>query len=228
MPAGFIWVSASIPKNARRRDVWEFDMGVVGPSALGESAQDLFHNLIGSPPAGGWDHQLNNGLGLEIITESKWRLWDLATENGFGFDFIPHLGGRFGNVAIYANTGAELRFGWHVPKDFGSCAIRPGCDMSNPTTSRGVNGLFKEIPFGVHVFMGVDGRAVLRDIFLDGNTFQDSHSVDKEILVADLMAGLALSYHRFRLSYAYVYRTREFEGQKDPQIFGTFTFSFAY
>ena len=76
--------------------------------------------------------------------------------------------------------------------------------------------------------MGVDGRAVLRDIFLDGNTFQDSHSIDKELLVADVVAGLALSYHRLRLSYAYVYRTREFEHQKDPQIFGTFTFSFAY
>jgi hypothetical protein len=30
------------------------------------------------------------------------------------------------------------------------------------------------------------------------------------------------------LSYAYVFRTKEFESQKDPQIFGAFTFSFVY
>lgn len=227
--AGWLYMGIGFhSKNDRRRDVWELNLGVVGPSALAEQAQDSFHHIIGSPPAEGWDHQLNNELGVEIITESKWRLWDLATANGFGFDFIPHLGGRFGNVSIYANIGTEFRFGWHVPKDFGSCPIRPGCDVSNPITDSGVSDLFKDTPFGVHMFMGVDGRAVLRDIFLDGNTFQDSHSMDKEMLVADLMAGLALSYRRFRLSYAYVYRTREFEHQKDPQIFGTFTFSFAY
>ncbi len=227
--AGWLYLGTGFhSQNDYRRDIWELNLGVVGPSALGEPAQAFFHDIIDSTPAKGWDHQLNNELGVEIIIESKWRLWKWATENGFGFDFIPHLGGQFGNVAIYANTGAELRFGWHVPNDFGSCLIRPGCDVSRPITDIGVSDRFKKTSFGVHVFMGVDGRAVLRDIFLDGNTFQNSHSVDKELLVADVVAGLALNYRRLRLSYAYVFRTKEFESQKDPQIFGAFTFSFVY
>src|SRR3546814_11015068 len=31
------------------------------------------------------------------------------------------------------------------------------------------------------LFAGVEGRAVLRNIFLDGNTFADSHSVDEAL-----------------------------------------------
>lgn len=227
--AGWLYLGTGFhSQNDYRRDIWELNLGMVGPSALGESAQVFFHDIIDSKTAKGWDHQLNNELGVEIIIESKWRLSNLATENGFGFDFIHHLGSRFGNVTIYANTGAELRLGWHVPNDFGSCPIRPGCDVSSYIMGSGVSDRFKKIPFSVYMFMGVDGRAVLRDIFLDGNTFQDSHSVDKELLVADVVAGFALNYRRLRLSYAYIYRTKEFKSQIEPQIFGSFTFSFAY
>jgi hypothetical protein len=62
---------------------------------------------------------------------------------------------------------------------------------------------------------------VLHNIFLDGNTFKDSPSVDKENFVADLMAGLAISYGRYRFSYSYVYRTKEYKTQIDPQVFGS-------
>ena len=70
--------------------------------------------------------------------------------------------------------------------------------------------------------------AVLHNIFLDGNTFKDSHSVDKESFVADLMAGFAISYGRYKFSYSYVYRTKEYKNQSDPQIFESIQFSFSY
>jgi hypothetical protein len=44
---------------------------------------------------------------------------------------------------------------------------------------------------GLYIIGAVDNRIVLRDIFLDGNTFADSHSVKKELHVADLTAGIA-------------------------------------
>ena len=68
------------------------------------------------------------------------------------------------------------------------------------------------------------GRAVARNIFLDGNTFADSDSVDKIPFVADLNAGLAITYGRVRTSYAIVYRTKEFHEQdSDGDVFGTIT-----
>jgi len=38
----------------------------------------------------------------------------------------------------------------------------------------------------MYLFAFVDGRAVGRDIFLDGNTFTDSHSVTRKTFVGDL------------------------------------------
>ena len=141
---------------------------------------------------------------------------------------IPHLGGRLGNLAIYANAGAEIRFGWAVPEDFGTCPIRPGCAASTSID----NGLgFSDggqSRFGIYFFIAGEGRAVLRDIFLDENTFQDSHSVDKETLVGDLMAGIAMRYRRFRLTYAYIQRTKEFGERDDKHAFGAVSFSNIY
>jgi hypothetical protein len=69
--------------------------------------------------------------------------------------------------------------------------------------------------------LGVDGRAVWRIIFLDGNTWRDSQSVDKNLFVADFLAGVSPIYKRFKLSYAYVYRIKEFKEQNDGQLFGS-------
>jgi len=74
---------------------------------------------------------------------------------------------------------------------------------------------------GAYLFLRADGRAVARNIFLDGNTYTDSHSVSKNLFVADLSAGVAINYKNTKLAYALVYRTEEFKEQDDAQVFGT-------
>ena len=166
---------------------WEIDVGMIGPLSFAEQTQKSVHRIVGSQLAQGWSHQLHNELGLEVIGESQWRAFHGENVRGFNYDLITHLGGRLGNVQIYANTGAEARIGWNLPGDFGTCPIRPGCETNGGDIKWNTDGLL-----GVHVFMAVDGRLVIRDIFLDGNTFGNSHSVDKEFFVADVMAGFAL------------------------------------
>jgi hypothetical protein len=225
--AGYLYFGVGLrSRKGGRRDVWDINVGVVGPLSLAQEAQDFVHDLIRSPRAQGWQHQLNNEPAFDAICETKWRFGDSQSFNGFGFDFIPHMGFRLGNVAIYANTGFELRAGWYVPNNFGSCTIRPGCDIGTSFNRHGDSSDGSR--FGVHVFTGMDGRLVLRDIFLDGNTFHDSHNVEKETLVADMMAGIAFNYRRFRISYAYVIRTPDFKARKDPLVFGAFNLSFAF
>jgi len=81
---------------------------------------------------------------------------------------------------------------------------------------------------GFHGFAAVDGRAIARNLLLDGNTFRDSHSVDKEPFVADVMGGAALIIHRFKITYTYVYRTREFKTQKGEQHFGSISIAYTF
>ena len=81
--------------------------------------------------------------------------------------------------------------------------------------------------FGIHAFLGVDGRVVLRDVFLDGNTWKDSHSVDKRYFVADIEAGIGISAKQFKLTYGVIYRTKEFKSQSaNGHLFGTLLITF--
>lgn len=214
-------------KSSSRMDTLEFDLGIVGPHSYAEECQKVVHEWSDSPHPNGWDNQLEDELALEAIYERKWKLLQSGVGSGFGYDLISRLGGGLGNVYTYANTGAGVRFGWNLPNDFGTFLIGPGCDSNAPFDERDPR-FFSHERFGIHVFAAVDVRAVLRDVFLDGNTFRDSHSVDKKPFVADFMAGVALIVNRFKISYTYVYRTKEFKTQKDEQVFGAIALSVSY
>ncbi len=227
--AGILYVAVGFhSRQGRRKDSWEFSVGIVGPHSYAEQAQNTVHRWIGSTPVKGWDNQLKDELALEVVCESQWRLIESNSSRKFGYDLIPHLGVRLGNVQIYTNGGAEFRVGWNLANDFGTCPIRAGCEINSACRFDADNPSLGWRKKGIHLFFAVDSRLMLRDIFLDGNTFKDSHSVDKENFVADLMAGIGFIFGRFKASYAYVYRTKQFKQQEKEQVFGTLTLSYSY
>ena len=167
-------------------------------------------------------------LGLVLAYEHKRRLLDVQSANSdFGYDFISHDGVALGNVSTYLNVGGEFRVGWLIPNDFGTSALRPGGDNSAPDANwdprYNVDG-----NWGLHFFASLDARAVARDIFLDGNSFHDSHSVRKEPLVADLALGASTVFRGVKFSYAQVLRTREFKQQDDSHSYGSLSISYSY
>jgi len=213
-------------KNNRRLDTIEIQAGIIGPLSFAEETQTQVHRLRGIPVPRGWEHQLHNEPGLLIIYERKHRIFQREW-NGWGLDAITHLGAGLGNVATYANTGIEVRAGWNLPADFGAALIRPAGDTNAPVRALD-SRLSGNGRFSVHLFGAISGRAVLRDVFLDGNTFTSSHSVNKEPVVADVSAGICMEYGRYKLSYAQVVRSREFERQREHHSFGSITLTVAY
>ncbi len=201
-----------------RLDVFEITGGLVGPDALGRQAQNGFHDIIGARHAEGWSHQIHNEPGLNLVYERKYRFSTDRARDDWGADLISHTGLSLGNVFTYANAGAEVRAGYCLPADFGSNLILPSGDS---------NALVRA-PFNIFLFGAVDGRAVARDITLDGNTFETSASVDKRPLVADLYTGLGFGTRRWQLTYAQVYRTKEFDGQANRSVFGSISVTFFY
>lgn len=227
--AGWLYLSMALhSKNEHELDTFEVQVGVVGPAALGEETQNFVHDLRGIPDARGWDNQLDNEPGILLIAEHKERLLEQALYSRFGYDVIGHYGGGLGNVHTYASTGVEVRLGWNLPSDFGTARIRPGGDTNAPTTSRDPRLTSSASRFSVHLFAGVIGNLVLRNIFLDGNTFSDSHSVDKRYLVGDFATGASVIYGRVKLSYAQVFRSKEFDGQDDRHEFGSVSLSYTF
>lgn len=226
--AGWLYVSAAFHnKDQYDLDTFEIQLGVVGPAALGQETQNFVHDLRDIPNARGWDNQLDNEPGIILIAEHKDRLLQQDLWKRFGYDIISFYGGGAGNVHTYAGAGVEARVGWNVPVDFGSTRIRPGGDTNAPVDSS--DPRFSEAsPISLHAFAGITGNLVLRNIFLDGNTFSDSHSVDKRLLVGDLAVGVSLVYRRLKLSYTQVFRTREFDQQDDNHEFGSISLSYTY
>lgn len=199
----------------------EINLGVVGPGALGEQIQTGWHDLINIKEPQGWDNQLNNEPGFILFYERKWPLRPPQKKLNKIVDLTPSAGFALGNVFTYFATGLTLRLGYNVPNDYGPPRIRPGLAGSGFFTPQN--------DFTWYIFAGVEGRAVGRNIFLDGNTFQDSHSVDKKILVGDLQVGIVLTlYRNFRMGFTNVFRTKEFNGQPEPDEFGSLNFSYRW
>lgn len=227
--AGYLYLGfAYHTRNEDRLDTVEINLGMVGPSAQGELAQDSIHNIRDIEKFNGWDNQLSDEPTLQLIYEQKRRFFKHKLPLGLEQDFITHAGGGLGNVGIYANIGGEYRFGWELPEDFGTSAVRPGGDNSAP--GKGDIRLRKssKLIYGLHGFVSLDARAVAHDIFLDGNTWKDSHSVDKEYFVTDISVGASVLIGDWKLSYAQVYRTREFKEQPKSHEYGSLSISYTW
>lgn len=227
--AGWLYLGAGFHnKNLKRLDTFEIQLGVIGPAALGREAQNTVHDWRGIGLANGWKNQLNNEFGFILMLERKYRAWQSkGYATGLGADLITNLGAAAGNVQTYANVGAEFRFGWNIPTDFGTSLMRPGGDTNAPSDSS--DPRFRNSQrFGLYFFIGAAGRLVGRDIFLDGNTFSDSHSVDKKYFVGDAVFGGSVILSDFKLSYARVFRSKEFDQQDIDSGFGSFSLAFTF
>lgn len=193
--------------NVPTLDSYELDLGVVGTSSLANVIQRQWHEWIHSPRPNGWEHQLKNEPTLEMKYARYWRLTPNKKVGRF-FDFIPHLGADLGNVRIDANAGAFLRFGINLPQDFGISLVEgPAPSIAPIKTEKGQW-------FSCYVFAGGEGRVVARDLFLDGNSFADSMSVDKKNVVGDfIFGGGVLLFQHLEASFTGVIRSSRFENQ---------------
>lgn len=218
--AGWLYANVGVvAETGRRLDQMALGIGVIGPASLAEQTQKFIHDTRGFNKPRGWDEQLKNEPTLQLTWQSSWRaLVSGPLFMGLGFDATPHAGLAIGNVYDYVNGGVTLRFGQNLPDDFGPPRVEPslpGSGFFKPTDSR----------FGWYLFAGVDGRAVARNMFLDGNTFRDSPDVDSKPFVGDLQLGFAVVIDDVRLAYTHVFRTKEFDGQNRADKFGAISVS---
>ncbi|HTB79471.1 MAG TPA: lipid A deacylase LpxR family protein [Opitutaceae bacterium] len=219
---------AFISKTPAIADTISIQLGIVGPHSYAEETQRIVHEWIDSTHPRGWDHQLHDEPGVNLIYERRWRLYARTLANVLGLDLVPHAGASLGNVQTYANAGGTLRLGLNLPSDFGVQLARPGSIGGTPADDLDPR-VALDRNFSLFVFTAADGRAVGRDIFLDGNTFRSSPSVDKEPFVADLSAGVGLIAGRWQFTFTEVARTREFKTERESHDdFGSVTVSRAF
>ncbi len=227
--AGYLYLGFGYHTRSNKQlDTIEFDIGIVGPAAQGEEAQDFIHDLRDFDKFQGWDNQLRNEPAFTFVYEHKRKMLPkrLIALDSLEHDFIGHAGVSLGNVATYLNFGGEYRVGWALPDDFGTAAVRPGGDNSAPGggAHNKNNGALLH---GFHVFVSMDARLIAQDIFLDGNSFRNSHGVSKEKEVADFSSGFSFLTGKWKVSFAWVVRTREFKQQPHHHKYGSLSLSYS-
>ena len=212
-------------KTARDLHRIELTLGVVGPEAMGEEAQNGVHKIRSIATADGWDNQLDTEIGLIFGYDylRRWS-WQFSDRQLWGLDAISIVGGRLGNVLTEAKAGAVLRLGWNVPRDFHGSRI----DSSGYTLPpKDADILERDSKISVYCFASLEGHAVGHSIFLDGNTFSESHDVKRIPWIAESELGIGIRWGGFRITYAQVFRTREFEEQGEGQQYGSVSLSWA-
>ncbi|MFO7883993.1 MAG: lipid A deacylase LpxR family protein [Desulfobacteraceae bacterium] len=224
--AGFLYGGLALHSKTRfKLDTLEIVAGVVGPASKAEAVQNTVHDLRGIPTAKGWDNQLENEPAVRLSWQRKWRLHSMELFDVLSYDLISRAGVTLGNVRTSTSAGGEIRFGYHIPQDFGSDVIRAGAGVSAPVIEGSKSG---KTSLGAHVFVSSEVEVVLHDIFLDGNTWQDSPSVDKKPLVADLSLGASFSINMFKLTYRHLFRTEQFAGQEKGHTIGSLTLAVSF
>ncbi|MFC2161945.1 lipid A deacylase LpxR family protein, partial [Acidobacteriota bacterium] len=213
--------------NEYRMSSFSLSLGVVGPMSLAEQAQKFIHDDEHEPSDQGWARQLKNEPAVQIMYESRNKLTFFGRNKGLGFDLITHIGGGLGNVYTYANAGFQVRLGWNLPRDFGQPLLRPGGSSGVIVFERD-SGRGRQAHDGVYIFVALDGQFVPRNIFLDGNTFTDSHNVKKELLTNNIQIGCGIKVENLYLNVAYAKWSRTFKTQKNYQAYLIMSLAFSY
>ena len=218
--AGYLYGGLSVYRQDltpqwRISDAVSLDLGIVGPGSGAKDVQKNFHSLVDSDDPEGWHNQLNNEPTVTLAMQRSWLYRDSL--GSLAMEYGPNAGFALGNLYDYASAGLGIRVGRQLDNQYTTPGTAP-YSSSNVMFSR-------DRSFNWYVFGNAQGRFVARNLLLDGNTFEDSHSVDKKQWVGDLELGGAVSWDRYNLSLTTLKRTREFEQQDDDDYFGVVTLS---
>ncbi len=158
---------------------FEIVAGVAGPPSLAEQTQKTIHQLIDSGDPKGWDNQISTEPVINFNYMRKQKIWRRGNPAGFLFDTAINGNVGLGNLFTQASASLEMRFGYNMPGGFVYIPDPIGLSMhyraslTPPDSSSSFYGS-----------LVLRGTGFAHNIFLDGNTFRNSHSVAKEPFVA--------------------------------------------
>jgi len=200
-------------------------VGAVGEISGGEWLQKAAHDLVGNNSPNGWDNQLNNELGVNFKGTHKWMVRSKKFTK-YECALVPFMSLELGNIAIRTTLGTSARFGYNIPKDFGLSSIDIGADPGIASYNNYLKKSRNRLCYSLN--LNLAGSYVIRDIFLDGNTFSKSHSVEKEPFVYYYGVGLSFRYGDIALDIMHTYNSKKYKLENHGHGVDTLTLSWFY
>lgn len=176
-------------------DTFTITAGVAGEASLAERTQRVIHNTLSSQEAQGWEHQIDNEPLLNLQYEHRWRAWDYRSGHTNG-DIILSGSGAAGNLMTMATAAVGLRWGHNVPDDF----FVPPPFFGEETVGALPYDPQRSGAVAVYLAASVDAAAFANLLYLDGNTFSDSHSVAHDRWYA--RGHIGIHVHAGRMAFA--------------------------
>jgi hypothetical protein len=194
-------------------------LGMVGPASGARETQNNIHTLLGEDTSKGWETQVRNRATLMVGYE---RAWPAVLQGSVGsrrVDLSLRTGASVGTPLTYADAGAVLRYGEHLPTDLPVTHISLGPPRDG----------FRGTPqFGWYVWTGIDAHVVAYNSFLQAATYSGGPRVSREDFGNDVQVGAALVWPHARVGFTMVQRSKEFVGQQGADRFGQLALSFAF
>jgi lipid A 3-O-deacylase len=170
------------------------NMGVIGPSALGEPIQEAVHEITNTPKPIGWDEQISDEPAVNLDYYIRQKLTGPCDMFGYNFDILADYGLTVGSVFRHAEAGVLMRLGIIKPGDLGPGRYRLPID-GTAAASKGSSYLFARI----------SGRGVEHNRFLTG--------LDEEPLTAQGQIGIVINLKDFDIKYSQTFFTDQYEDQ---------------
>ncbi len=185
----------------------EFQIGVLGPNALGKELQNTIHDLYNYDRPVGWEYQIKNAFGLQFNTSytkhigfSKTKYSDINLQSNL----------KLGTIFTEISTGFFGRFGFTPLEELSnSIAFNTNLNATNTNKNRTAE---------VFLYYKPTISYVLYDATIQGGLFKDRSPVTFPVnaIRFDLEFGLQFTYHRFNFGYAIHYYTNKLKGLRYP------------
>lgn len=181
----------------------DFQLGFLGPNALGRETQESFHHIIGYKKVFGWDNQIHNAFAVQAhVMYSK----KLFPNNHHDFtDFHFQSEANLGTIFTGVSTGLLARIGFKKLLPIYDSNLHDASVSSQPQSN------VREFYF--YAMPSVNYQ--FYDATIEGSMFKDTSPLtfDLEPLRFNAEFGLKYRHNNFNLSYSFIYRGREL---KDP------------
>jgi hypothetical protein len=194
----------------------EAKLGVVGPSAGGETIQNKFHDLIGTPAAAGWGTQTPDEVLINLDGEFR-RRFELGSDGLGSRDLIARAALELGTMRTEALLGAQLRWGSNLDRSWGHSFIRHS-NGYDPIDDGKVSAAVADLSYWA--FADAQAEVIVRNYATDGANFKESRGVTRSPVVLQCAVGMTFRFRSCAATYFVAMRTKEFETQDGAHFFG--------
>lgn len=182
----------------------DFQVGFMGPNALGKETQESFHHIIGYKEVFGWENQLHNAFAVQAHVMYSKKMFP-AKHNDF-IDLHFQSEANVGTIFDGVSTGFLTRIGFKKLLPIYDSNLHDASVTSVPQYN------IREFYF--YAMPSVNYQ--FYDATIQGSMFSNTSPLTFELepLRFNAEFGLKYRHNNFNMSYSFIYRGREL---RDPE-----------